>query len=102
MSTEPRKTDEKFTGYMIWDDGVLYQQWEYILREWDANALRWIATKDTEWRKVPAKSPALANVAMSHAAKTILTHTGHASALGSGRWLGGRLFFARKEKALCA
>lgn len=56
MSTEAYRTDETFTGYMRWDGGELYQEWQYYLRKWDAEAMRWDAFKETEWRKVPTQS----------------------------------------------
>lgn len=40
------------TGYMIWDDGKLMQQFEYELSKWYGY---WHTTRETEWLEVPTK-----------------------------------------------
>jgi len=47
-----RRCNERPTGYLIWDDGKLMQQWEYTLMKWFGY---WHTTRETEWREVQTK-----------------------------------------------
>ena len=47
-----RRSPGRPTGYMIWDDGKLMQQFEYELSKWYGY---WHTTRETEWLEVPTK-----------------------------------------------